>query len=978
MLKITFSIILFFVFATISNCQVTVNNYTFTTSNTASLYDTSGSITIVGPHQFNVISDNILLPFLFAYDGTVHRLFNVSTFGEIAFSSISSNIRATILYPFAVRGNTDFSVNASGMGTSATGRICFKTIGNAPSRKAIISFMAMSIPKASGNNLSSFQVILHESIGQIDFVYGHMATTEILGFSNSAFRPTIGNGIFNRYKTVNTSNHTATNTTSLNNSFYTAGVINDLSSTGVNNCRQYSFTPPPLNNFINTAINFTSTNSGGTQYNVDHPNGSSIGYILLDSFSNSVRYLVQNTSAGSSGIHQRGFLPNGNNFYLKIFATNGGSISSNYAYGNYATTPIQTFISTKTGNWYDNTVWGTAPGVFPTLGDSVIIRLVDTVSINLTQALTGALVINGVLDFTQLGDNLVALRNIEVGANGILQANDRRYRGTSINETQGKSVTAGRDIFGPGLLDFRFNRSLLKIEETINSTSNNIQTAFATHNGVPILRNLSFSSSKPILLSTPVTVVESLFAESGTITTNNNLSFDHRISPTTPIPSAITVTRSSSDAISNGAINHGTGTNYNVNIAYLGGRTRIKPLEPVLPTIYIAGVEIPTNGIVARLVVASNLGVQLQQPITIKERLELEGNIDAQNNAITFGSGASQFYKSGGITTSNTITVTDNANMLFPFKHNGINRFFKPEINTGQQGTLSVQFFNANGITDFTNTYNEAGINFTSRYNFYWQVTNNLSGGFSNAASGTLTGLVTDLSNVVNPTKFGLSRINGQTVGAHSVSDYGKNNVRIKRENLRFSDVIGDYYMAFDRFSALPVKLLSFEGSVKNNYNQLNWKTTQEVNNKGFFIERSTDGVSYYSIGFTPASASSGNSNTYQFSDVNIIHPTYYYRLKQVDVNGSFSYTNIVKLTRHTNASIQVWPNPSTDYITVTLPKADLYTLLFFDASGKQLLEKKANTAIVKQEVKYWSNGMYYIKIIQNNTIISTLKFTKQ
>jgi hypothetical protein len=92
---------------------------------------------------------------------------------------------------------------------------------------------------------------------------------------------------------------------------------------------------------------------------------------------------------------------------------------------------------------------------------------------------------------------------------------------------------------------------------------------------------------------------------------------------------------------------------------------------------------------------------------------------------------------------------------------------------------------------------------------------------------------------------------------------------------------------------ALPVTFTNFTGVIKGNKAALSWSTAHEMNNSYFIIERSLNGRSFDSVG--RVQAGSGSSNTYSFSENNS-NATSYYRLKQVDVNGSYLYSTVIAL----------------------------------------------------------------------------------
>jgi PKD repeat protein len=120
-----------------------------------------------------------------------------------------------------------------------------------------------------------------------------------------------------------------------------------------------------------------------------------------------------------------------------------------------------------------------------------------------------------------------------------------------------------------------------------------------------------------------------------------------------------------------------------------------------------------------------------------------------------------------------------------------------------------------------------------------------------------------------------------------------------------------DVGMAIDNFeitgpnnAALPVNLLQFWGNrISQNEVNLFWNTATEKNNKGFNIERSTDGFNFSQIGFEAGKINSNELTKYNFNDQSATQDYLYYRLKQVDIDGAFSYSPIIRIDTEMNDS---------------------------------------------------------------------------
>jgi hypothetical protein len=139
-----------------------------------------------------------------------------------------------------------------------------------------------------------------------------------------------------------------------------------------------------------------------------------------------------------------------------------------------------------------------------------------------------------------------------------------------------------------------------------------------------------------------------------------------------------------------------------------------------------------------------------------------------------------------------------------------------------------------------------------------------------------------------------------------------------------------------------PVELTSFTGTVLHNAVQLNWTTATELNNQGFEIEKRTEN-NWEKIGYVPGSGSTTETKSYSFLDENVTSGTYGYRLKQLDFDGSFSYSNeievVVDLVPGNFNLSQNYPNPfnPTTSIQFQVPNQSDVSIIVYDMLGQQV-----------------------------------------
>ena len=122
--------------------------------------------------------------------------------------------------------------------------------------------------------------------------------------------------------------------------------------------------------------------------------------------------------------------------------------------------------------------------------------------------------------------------------------------------------------------------------------------------------------------------------------------------------------------------------------------------------------------------------------------------------------------------------------------------------------------------------------------------------------------------------------------------------------------------------SNLPVELLAFEATrTTPDEVVLDWSTVTETNNKGFYIERMLDHeTTFQTIGFVQGNGTSTEQHHYQYTDANSFSKTSYYRLKQVDFDGSMNYSPIKAVNgmeNIDNQSIAIYPNPVEEHLNI-------------------------------------------------------------
>lgn len=177
---------------------------------------------------------------------------------------------------------------------------------------------------------------------------------------------------------------------------------------------------------------------------------------------------------------------------------------------------------------------------------------------------------------------------------------------------------------------------------------------------------------------------------------------------------------------------------------------------------------------------------------------------------------------------------------------------------------------------------------------------------------------------------------------------------------------------------ALPVSLADFTGHQEGNVNVLQWTTATESNNAGFEVQRSADGAGFSTLAKVTTKANNGNSSTtlnYSFVDQKPLGGDNFYRLKQVDRDGKYSYSDVVTLkSRASEVEItSLFPNPAKTEVTLVLtaPAAERISLVVTDLTGKVVMQQ-AETLVrgsnqLKLQVQQLASGTYLLKAICAN-----------
>lgn len=203
--------------------------------------------------------------------------------------------------------------------------------------------------------------------------------------------------------------------------------------------------------------------------------------------------------------------------------------------------------------------------------------------------------------------------------------------------------------------------------------------------------------------------------------------------------------------------------------------------------------------------------------------------------------------------------------------------------------------------------------------------------------------------------------VNGVTVGTSSVTAAGLT---------KFSP-----YILSSLAAPLPIELLSFNASLNGDKVDLKWVTATEINNDYFTVEKSRDGQNFVEVLNMDGAGNSTTKIEYVNYDLNPYNGISYYRLKQTDFNGQYSYSNIVsvKYNLEGNPTISIYPNPSdvgaTTYLSLEDFKDQEVLVVLRDITGRELFKKmimsnSKNELIAIDQDGTLAQGSYLITVI--------------
>lgn len=173
-----------------------------------------------------------------------------------------------------------------------------------------------------------------------------------------------------------------------------------------------------------------------------------------------------------------------------------------------------------------------------------------------------------------------------------------------------------------------------------------------------------------------------------------------------------------------------------------------------------------------------------------------------------------------------------------------------------------------------------------------------------------------------------------------------------------------DFFELLEDYVPLPVELISFTSETKEKSVFLNWETAQEIDNYGFEIEHSSDQRNWEVLSFFPGSEHPEQGTKYSFTHQTPKPGLNYYRLRQVDLDGSVSYSEIRIVKIEQEETVDIFPNPSSGEIHISGIPEGKYKII--SMQGKTLREGVVNE-LTSLSLSELNKGFYYIHLQSKN-----------
>lgn len=167
-------------------------------------------------------------------------------------------------------------------------------------------------------------------------------------------------------------------------------------------------------------------------------------------------------------------------------------------------------------------------------------------------------------------------------------------------------------------------------------------------------------------------------------------------------------------------------------------------------------------------------------------------------------------------------------------------------------------------------------------------------------------------------------------------------------------------------YNPMPVEMMMFNGINKGEYNKLTWITASETNNDYFTIEKSFDAEMFLEVERINGAGNSNYEIEYNYNDYNICDKIIYYRIKQTDFDGKYSYSKVISINENSSNFVSIYPNPSNGRFEIFTENT--VNVIIANMSGKIILETTSDFQI---DISDQPKGVYFLRVFDNNEYVN-------
>jgi autotransporter-associated beta strand protein len=427
--------------------------------------------------------------------------------------------------------------------------------------------------------------------------------------------------------------------------------------------------------------------------------------------------------------------------------------------------------------------------------------------------------------------------------------------------------------------------------------------------------------------------------------------------------------------VSSGSLVVDAGVTLTISGTYTGGGTITNNGKIIVKGSSMFPGSTSTVSAMNSLEINRSAGVTLDKDISVTGTLTLtDGVLDIGSNTLTVsgsitGATAAKYIKTsstGGLKRSVSTSAVS-----YPVGNSGYN----PVMLTNKTGTAD----------DFTvRVIDEVYANGTSsgstvsmlRVKRTWDITKGTAS--ANAGSGVDLSFSWDPASHTSGTLVAPKLYHYESSNWVQKSTLGNTTFDVSAGTLSLTGYTGDFspFSIMDNASTLPVTWLSFTGRSVANGVELNWSTATEQHNAHFDVERSADAMVFHKIGRVNAAINPRIRNDYRYMDQTPLAGRSFYRLKQVDLDGKFSYSSIIQINGVVLQGFKAWVLPGTHQLNLQVPQTvrSASTLQVYDASGRLVASKQVLAGLNQIDLNKESGGVYYVRVQQGGRMLYTGK----